>query len=80
MDYSARIEFEDADGVDFEDVLAGSTEDAVREEIEVYTAEVIGCGGAVQTIVWSYPSAYGAGPCYDPGLQAERTITETFPI
>ena len=72
---SASIEFENEAGEEVEDVIVGPTEDAVREDVEVYAAEVIGCGGRVRSITWHFPPAF-EGPTFDPVTQVEQTITE----
>jgi len=64
MDYSVRIEYQDADGADFEEVIAGPTEDSVREDTEILTSEVIGCGGQINSLRFNFPVGLSAHARY----------------
>ena len=48
--------FEDGDGAEGAEVIAGPTEDAVREDVEVAHQEIEGCGGRIQSVEYHFPS------------------------
>jgi hypothetical protein len=72
MDYSARIEFEDADGIEGVEVITGPTDDSVREDLEIATSEIEGCGGRVHRISW--PPLEGSNPVFAAALESTRAL------
>ena len=69
--FSASIEFWDESEKPWSNVLESVSEDGLQEDVDVYRAEITGCGGRVSSIVWHFPPQPGMHP-------ADCRIVELF--